>query len=258
MGKPASLSIGMRIAAAAIGAGTLGCVATAVLVNFEARELVEQLNAGRDAAVSLRAFTFDTSLWLVGTVIFSLSVGLFAARLAVGPMNRLEGVLQRLAKLQPVDAIPYLDRTDVLGRIAHLVAALRDSEQGRRAAEHALSLSEKRLRIAIDGAGVAPWDWDAATNMVTYSERHHHLFGGRLPLKASFADFIAIVHPDDQHLFAPRDRALPAEPRGASAISRRAARWVGPPTGIARHAILRGGRHARSCRGRPMGHHGAA
>ena len=201
MGKLPSLSIGMKIAVAAIGAGAFGCIATAAIVNFEARTLVEHLGAGQSAAESLREFSQQTTLWLVGTVLFSLTAGLFAARQIVGPMNQLEGVLKRLAALQPVETIPYLDRTDVLGRIAHIVGALRDSEQGRRAAEQALSLSEKRLRLAVEGAGVAPWDWDAATDMVTYSERHHQLFGGKLPLKARFPDFIGIVHPDDRHLF---------------------------------------------------------
>jgi signal transduction histidine kinase/ActR/RegA family two-component response regulator len=67
-----------------------------------------------------------------------------------------------------------------------------------RAAEHALRLSEERLRLATDAGGLGIWDWNIQSDQVTWSHRVYELhrlepgsFGGRAQ------DFAALVHPDD-------------------------------------------------------------
>src|SRR5436190_22142772 len=47
-------------------------------------------------------------------------------------------------------------------------------------------------------AHVGSWNWDIASNMVTWSEEHYRIFGLEptdVPL--TFERFLALVHPDD-------------------------------------------------------------
>lgn len=66
------------------------------------------------------------------------------------------------------------------------------------ALDRRLKESEQRLALALNGADLGTWDWDARTNRVTYNERWAGLLGNRLdeiePLPGSWEQRI---HPDD-------------------------------------------------------------
>lgn len=96
----------------------------------------------------------------------------------------------------------------------------------RRHAEQALRRSEERLRIALEAAELATWDWDLVTDAIYWNEQHFTLFGlppGTNPRRP--ADFERHVHPDDrpavmhwlekaiveQHKFRAEFRAITAQ-----------------------------------------------
>ena len=71
----------------------------------------------------------------------------------------------------------------------------------RKRAEQALKESEERLRLAIEAAEVATWDWDLLKDRITWSGGNSKLFG-TLP-DAGDGDssaFLARVHADDRQL----------------------------------------------------------
>jgi PAS domain S-box-containing protein len=75
--------------------------------------------------------------------------------------------------------------------------------QQRKEAEQALSESEERLRLALEGADVASWDWDLVSGSAVFSDRFYTMLGytpGEFP--ATYEAWSALIHPGD------RDRAL--------------------------------------------------
>ncbi|HKP10812.1 MAG TPA: PAS domain-containing protein [Blastocatellia bacterium] len=59
--------------------------------------------------------------------------------------------------------------------------------------------SEARLRLALEAAGMATWDWDIAQGMIYYSPRLVPMLGlglGAIPLP--YEEFLTIVHEDDR------------------------------------------------------------
>jgi two-component system CheB/CheR fusion protein len=69
----------------------------------------------------------------------------------------------------------------------------------RERAEAWLMENEERLRLALDAGQVGTWDWDIASNHVTWSEtiyRFHGLKPGEFSGRVE--DFASLVHPDDR------------------------------------------------------------
>jgi PAS domain S-box-containing protein len=62
-----------------------------------------------------------------------------------------------------------------------------------------LRSSEERLRMALQAAGLAPWDWDLRSGVVLWTPEHNRLMG--LPeeqRRGSYRDFMERVHPEDR------------------------------------------------------------
>lgn len=76
--------------------------------------------------------------------------------------------------------------------------------QQRKEAEQALRESEERLRLAMEGADVASWDWDLKTNTAVFSDRFYTMMDylpGEFP--KTYEGWTAHIHPDD------KERVLP-------------------------------------------------
>ena len=85
--------------------------------------------------------------------------------------------------------------------IQAVVSNFRDITEQHEASE-ALRTSQERLNLTMQASGIGTWDWDIATNTVTWSKRLEELFGlqpGRF--QGTFESYQQLIHPDDrEHL----------------------------------------------------------
>jgi signal transduction histidine kinase/PAS domain-containing protein len=88
--------------------------------------------------------------------------------------------------------VPPLGQLDVLDLYAQLAADAID----RLRTTNALSESEERLRLAIQGARAYPWELDLKSNLVWYAGNLEHI--GAPPPGSSFRRLLRLVHPDDR------------------------------------------------------------
>jgi PAS domain S-box-containing protein len=83
-----------------------------------------------------------------------------------------------------VIAIPFLVMTAVIGEREH--------------AERRSRVSEERLNLALEAADVGAWEWRAADDRVSWSEKSKELFGHQNPGEPTLAEFLSVVHPEDR------------------------------------------------------------
>jgi PAS domain S-box-containing protein len=88
--------------------------------------------------------------------------------------------------------------SDTAGRVHKWVGMNIDIDQQKRASDH-LRRSQERLRLALEAAELATWDWNLTTNQVRWNARHFTLFGMvPSPKPVTPADFERHVHPGDR------------------------------------------------------------
>jgi PAS domain S-box-containing protein len=58
--------------------------------------------------------------------------------------------------------------------------------------------SFERLQTAVDASGVGTWDYDLVADTLAWSPRCKELFGVPADQGVTYADFVALVHPDDR------------------------------------------------------------
>ncbi len=88
-------------------------------------------------------------------------------------------------------------RTDSSGEVTHLVGIVADVTESKRA-EAALSVTDERLRLALDVGQVGIWDWDIRKDRSEWSDTQFSLLGyeiGAIP--SGFEAWRVRVHPDD-------------------------------------------------------------
>jgi len=83
-----------------------------------------------------------------------------------------------------VMAIPLLILASVIGEREH--------------AERFARRNEERLNLALDAAEMGAWEWRAAEDRVSYTDRSKEIFGHATPVQMTLAEFLRPVHPDDR------------------------------------------------------------
>jgi len=83
------------------------------------------------------------------------------------------------------------------GKSPRVFATIQDITE-RKQAEKALWDREERLKLALTGADLGPWDWNIQTDDVRFSERWAEMVGYRLDeIKPHLSTWEEMVHPDD-------------------------------------------------------------
>ena len=84
-----------------------------------------------------------------------------------------------------------------VGRELEQVEARRREREG----AEALRQSEHRLRLALSAGGMGSWEWDLASDRLSWSPQLEQLFGLEPgAFGGTYAEFIALVHPADREL----------------------------------------------------------
>ncbi|MGB4813350.1 MAG: PAS domain S-box protein [Methylophilaceae bacterium] len=92
----------------------------------------------------------------------------------------------------------------LIGNQTYILVIFHVAKQ-RRAAELALKVSEERLRLAKQAAGLGLFDFDAKKNEIHWDERMRELWGTDTKKSISYEKFLSSIHPDDR---AVRQEAL--------------------------------------------------
>jgi PAS domain S-box-containing protein len=72
----------------------------------------------------------------------------------------------------------------------------------RKQTEEKLQKSEERLALALKSSQMGIWDWDIATNKISWSEQLERLFGLKPgTFGGSFEQYTSMIHPDDRERF---------------------------------------------------------
>jgi PAS domain S-box-containing protein len=122
------------------------------------------------------------------------------------PLVSLGHVIGKLSLYYEQPHTPEPDELQLAGVIAAEVAFAVD----RARAEESARRSEERLRYALDSALMGTWEWEFASQTVTWSdnlERLHGLPPG--PFDGTFASYEREIHPDDrEHVLSGLRRAI--------------------------------------------------
>jgi PAS domain S-box-containing protein len=87
-------------------------------------------------------------------------------------------------------------------RVSRLIKASLDVKALRQQTEQA-QLREGQLRMALDAARMATWDWDVVTNQITWSDNLEVLFGLESgSFESTYAAFIECVYPEDRNFIS--------------------------------------------------------
>ncbi len=82
---------------------------------------------------------------------------------------------------------------------AQIYQAAQDELVERIRAEAALVRSEEKLRLALDAAHMGTWDWDIASDTITWSDNAYKILDiGHNDLDNTFAGHMALVYPSDR------------------------------------------------------------
>ncbi|MGH7831699.1 MAG: PAS domain-containing protein, partial [Candidatus Binatia bacterium] len=97
----------------------------------------------------------------------------------------------------------------------------------RKQAEEQLQLTEERLRLAAEGAGLGTWHFNVVSGELIWSERCREIFAAPPEMELNYGLFLEMVHPEDrEQAIAETRRALEHEQLcEAEFRAGRAGRW---------------------------------
>ena len=122
----------------------------------------------------------------------------------------------------------------------------------RRPIEETLRANEERLRLALDAARLATWDWDIASGNVVWNDQHYRVLGYEPgAFQPTYKFWTDRVHPDD--LAAAEAKIRQTMEQGGEYVNRFRTLW---PDGTVRHLEALG-RFERDAAGKAMRCYGA-
>ena len=111
-------------------------------------------------------------------------------------------IIRRDGKVRTI-VVRYSVVKDAAGRTVKTYGANQDITD-RKVMEQALHDSEERLRLALEGADIASWDWDLKTGKAIFSDRFYTILEYRPgDFPATYESLIGLMHPDDRQKILP-------------------------------------------------------
>ncbi len=138
-------------------------------------------------------------------IAFSLAVGCFLVQAINRPLAQIVATMKRVSrgdysrKIELAQGGEFNALTEGLNRVIDSLQEKQKAEENLYATREQLVQSEERLRLTLRASGVAVWNWEIASNVVTADENCSVQFGlpiGQFP--KTVEGFAALVHPDDR------------------------------------------------------------
>ena len=121
------------------------------------------------------------------------------------PAILISGVIEEEAAADALraGARDFVTKGNLIRLVPAIARELAQVEERRlcRRGEEALRQSEQRLRLALEAGLMASWEWDLVSGRLYWSQTLERMFGlDAGTFGGTYAEFIALVHPDDRQL----------------------------------------------------------
>jgi len=111
-----------------------------------------------------------------------------------GAVETTEMEIESIGGSFRVSCTPVFDNGGLLKNVIHIAT---DITEKRRTME-ALSESEERLTLAVEGAGLGVWDWNIQTGEVMYSKGWIEMLGySEVEIESNIGTWEKLIHPED-------------------------------------------------------------
>ncbi len=129
----------------------------------------------------------------------SMIGGLALWWLSGGLMRGLDRLLDGVRRLEAGERGGNLVSVRGEDELARLARAFNSLSAGLDLRERALRESEARLQFALEGSGLAVWDWDARSGKIYFSPRWKSMLGyGETEIGDDISEWHSRVHPEDR------------------------------------------------------------
>jgi PAS domain S-box-containing protein len=149
---------------------------------------------------ALRRTALLTSLGAVALLVLGLFLAAVFGRRIAASFASLSAAAAALGRgeIPRVAALP-------IGEANQLARAFGDAAVSRKQAEERLQVSEERLSLALEGAGLGTWHYNVVTGDLIWSDKCREIFALPPDQALSYEVFLGAVHPEDR---ARVDRAV--------------------------------------------------